>query len=263
MTLTLDTYVAKLHQRGTPFTVFSFWMQLQRQWSLPRNTRQLGIVDDQLVVERDCQAVALQGDVERVPLANRIVSLHLRCHPGMNHGVQGCISQVAPHLARSDRPAPDVHLLLVLAAQEDCLRSKCALLLDVYAEESSLPAIGEDWKYQADLLERALLGEDRGRRFAQGPVDQITAEFDLVGKPLGRTIRSPPPRRGPVRRSAHRARRHDRRSGDPHRPDFPGSRHLAALRSAEFHFADRACHPGDLPRVPNRVGRHRLIRRGD
>ena len=35
----LDAYIAKLHQRGTPFTVFAFWMQLQGQRSLARNAR--------------------------------------------------------------------------------------------------------------------------------------------------------------------------------------------------------------------------------
>ncbi len=35
----LDTYVAKLHQRGTPFTVFAFWMQLQGQRPLAWNAR--------------------------------------------------------------------------------------------------------------------------------------------------------------------------------------------------------------------------------
>ena len=48
---------------------------------------------------------------------------------------------------------------------------------------------------------------------------------------------------------ADRARRDDRRGGDPDRPDLPGPGDLAAVRPGLVDAADRAGHPGDLRRA--------------
>src|SRR4030065_409358 len=56
--------------------------------------------------------------MESLPLADRAARSDLRCHPGADLGRKRRIRTVAPHLTRTDRPAPDVYLGFVPAAEK-------------------------------------------------------------------------------------------------------------------------------------------------
>ena len=58
-------------------------------------------------------------DLEPVPLADRLVGLHAGRDGGASSGGRPGIRADAVHLARADRPAPDVDLILAAAAEVD------------------------------------------------------------------------------------------------------------------------------------------------
>jgi len=92
---------------------------LQSNWPLSRDSRQLGIVKDQLPIERYRQAVTRHDDMEGIPLTYQPVRLDFWCHPGMDLRRKSWIGTIPPYLARTDWPAPDVHLRLVLTSKKD------------------------------------------------------------------------------------------------------------------------------------------------
>src|SRR5262249_47808456 len=82
----LDGEVAELHQAGRAVPAAEFGVPgavvLQGERPLAGDPGQLGVGDDLLAVELHPQAVALQGDLERVPLAARPVHALLRRDAG-------------------------------------------------------------------------------------------------------------------------------------------------------------------------------------
>jgi hypothetical protein len=119
LTQLLNENAAELEEGRSPFSVLAITVMLQRNWPLSRDAGQLSVVEDQLPVERDRQAVPLHDDMESVPLTNRPVRLDLWRDPGVDLGRKRRVGTIAPYLARTNRPAPDVHLRLVPAAEKD------------------------------------------------------------------------------------------------------------------------------------------------
>ncbi len=71
-------------------------MMLQSNRTLTRNSGELGIVDDKLVIERDRQSITYHYDSKRIPFANRAIGLDLRRHTRANFFGQGWIGAIAP-----------------------------------------------------------------------------------------------------------------------------------------------------------------------
>ena len=118
--------------------------------------------DDRLPVQHDLDGLALDGDLEVVPLADRLVGLGARRGGGAKLGRRLRVGADAVHLARADRPAPDVRLEPAVAAEEDPG-------IRVRQREPQLLAV--------DVLGVGAVGQDVGnvlvdeRRLLEPPID--------------------------------------------------------------------------------------------
>ena len=75
--------------------------------------------DHRFSVQHDLHGLAFDRDLEMVPFADRFVGLGARGDGGTDIGRCLGIHPDAVHLARPDRPAPDIHLKKAVAAKED------------------------------------------------------------------------------------------------------------------------------------------------
>ena len=113
--------------------------------------------DDGLAVERDLHGLAFDGDLEMVPLADRLVGLGAGRGGGAELGRCLGIDADAVDLARADRPAPDVGLKPAVAAEVDAgIRIRQREFQFLAVDVLGVGAIGQDVR---DVLvdERRLL----------------------------------------------------------------------------------------------------------
>src|SRR5688572_30621199 len=108
----LNENVPKLDQAGWagPLDAVPVAVMLQADRPFRRDAGNRRVFDDLLPVEHDVDLLADERDLERVPLADVAIGVHLRRGGGTQRRRQALIAADAPQLAGTCRPAPDIHL---------------------------------------------------------------------------------------------------------------------------------------------------------
>src|SRR5947209_7493134 len=92
---------------------------LQADGTAGDDTRELGVVDDLLAVERDADAVAFERDQKTVPLAELRVGDFFRRDGGPHFGRQLLVRAKGGDFAGADRVAANVDLRVLAAAEQN------------------------------------------------------------------------------------------------------------------------------------------------
>src|SRR5688572_11778200 len=109
----LDEDILKLHQgrRAVPFAVAFAAVMLKPDATTRRQARHFGATDDRLAVQHHGYRLPAHGYFITIPFTDRFVRLRAWCHRCAQFRWCITVRPDAVHLARTDRPAPDVHLM--------------------------------------------------------------------------------------------------------------------------------------------------------
>src|SRR5438552_2549228 len=92
-------------------------MVLQRDRTTAGHTGKSRVFDNRLSIEHDRELVASHCNNEAIPLADWLVRPDFRCHRRADFRRLLLIFAIAPNLARTDRPTPDIDLAFGAPAQ--------------------------------------------------------------------------------------------------------------------------------------------------
>ena len=90
---------------------------LKDDWTFGANARENSRWSDRLSIENDRDLFAFHGDIEGIPLPDRLVGILVGPGSGTNFGIS--MALISPELSRSTGPAPDVGLGFTSASEED------------------------------------------------------------------------------------------------------------------------------------------------